>query len=123
MSSPFIKATCGCVVIPLSEPQIDPKASVDCILFKPCDGDSGNWCFSTRKFESYRVFVHAGYKYHETEALPRPLNENETKVVIRSFSALVDIAYKAIEVNNSLHWIGQWKRDIRNDWESDNPAV
>ena len=111
MQSPFVKASCGCVVIPLDRPSDKIADMADCILLKACDGD-GDWCFHTRSFEPWKVKFDTGHKYHECTPHPRPLTEEETMLVVTAIGALVCMGYNASELCSSLDAIARWRKGI-----------
>jgi hypothetical protein len=101
--SPFIKAACGCIVIPLHRAGY-VIGTMSCILVRPCDGPDGpDWCFHLRDMAVEKVTIKVG----QTEELPRWLTEEETDEVIAYLNDRVKQGSRAIELADLLVRIGE----------------
>ena len=101
MKSPFVKCSCGCIVIPLHRESERLKDHMDCILIKACDhaADDGiNLSFHVRAIERWKVIRDPGYIYNnELRPLPVELDEKETQNLMDSISALLHLGQAAFD--------------------------
>jgi hypothetical protein len=109
MKSPFVKASCGCIVIPLHKLSDKIDDYMVCILIKPCDGE-GDWCFHERPFEPCKVIKDENVDYSGRSAEPRLLDEAETAEAIKEINKLVCLGYRALQISGALNSIDLLKR-------------
>lgn len=95
----FIKAACGCVVIPtdIKHTLVD---HVNCICVKACDGCGyDDWGFEVRSFGRNKINYDQNHEYVEG-FVPRHLTAKETLDVIRKLSRLIGVANRTKELVN-----------------------
>jgi hypothetical protein len=110
--SPFIKASCGCVVLPLSR-EANEAGCVECIFLRACDGEEG-WCFSTRHMEKRKVFDDGGdYRDgYRGPTRPRPLTADEQSRVIEAISRLTSAGQQMFELSSIMWRAGKNKSEM-----------
>jgi hypothetical protein len=101
-----IKASCGCIVIPLVESQ--QQGCHNCILLKSCDGEQ-RWSFSMQIFESWKINVDPAHKYVSQDDFPRPLTDVEFARLVAALNTLIRVGYETQELAVSLNRIANVK--------------
>jgi hypothetical protein len=115
MNSPFIRASCGCIVIPLfgpdevalQGPALKHAILRPCVCVHACESDSESrlWSFRERHYESYKVVHFPDFAYPEAGRPPAPLSEAETVAAIRSLSTLVIAGHAAYRLAGALNYL------------------
>lgn len=98
MTSPFVRATCGCIVIPLHRPGNFPD-SMECIIVRACDAEG--WHFNMRSFESWKVVQDDSHNYGLQDR-PQPLGPTETGLIVAAIGHLVSMGDLASEITLNL---------------------
>ena len=124
MPSPFILATCGCIVLPLDRPG-QWAGYVKCVLFQACDSCEGNvWCFHERDLESWKVHLAPGVQYDvERKPRPRPLSDAETDVLVKSIGQLVHMGYAGQDLASKLDRLKSAKKPRLARWNRSTQKV
>lgn len=111
MLSPFVKASCGCVVIPLD--RTNAVGNAECILIKACDSEDGGLSFHFRGFEPWKVkFDPVCTKYSAQTPTPRPLGESETAHMVESLGTLVQMGNEAGNLCRTFAFLDQKRKTL-----------
>ncbi len=113
MKSPFVKASCGCIVIPLHHPSKSFPDMMQCILIEACDRDgyaNTKWSFNVRDMESHKVVYDQKHNYRG-DVIPHELDEEWTLSIIRSICTLMVIGGKALELTSALDMINRCRSE------------
>lgn len=112
MRSPFLLASCGCIVLPLDRKSEGMEGYLDAICLWSCDSHErdSSWCFSVRHYEEHKLVTVAtpkAIKHYEANPQPRLLTPNEEKRLIDGINLLMSMGDQARQANSILTNIGR----------------
>ncbi len=97
--TPFIRATCGCIVIPFRPSAT--QGEEDCILIMACDNDHSEdpYCFSIRPMSCRQLST----KPNVVGDFARPLTDSETVSLIEQLGTRVHLGNQMKELTGLLN--------------------